>query len=76
VGSTFRPTASNAVEHFFAAFERFYRQKGPFQSKGSADNHLALFLLGYVFSIRLSGNLMLKLARELDHTPLSYGNYH
>lgn len=52
VGSTFRPTTSNAVEHFFAAFERFYRQKGPFQSKASADKHLALFLLGYVFSVR------------------------
>lgn len=52
VGSTFRPATSNAVEHFFAAFERFYRRKGPFQSKTSADKHVALFLLGYVFSVR------------------------
>jgi len=51
VGSTFRPATSNAVEHFFAAFERFYRLKGPFQSKASAEKHLALFLLGYVFSV-------------------------
>jgi hypothetical protein len=51
VGSTFRPATSNAVEHFFAAFERFYRLKGPFQSKGSAEKHLALFLLGYIFSV-------------------------
>ncbi len=52
VGSTFRPATSNAVEHFFAAFERFYRLKGPFQNQASAEKHLALFLLGYVFSVR------------------------
>jgi hypothetical protein len=40
------------VEHFFATFERCYQRKGPFQSKAAADKHLALFLLGYVFSIR------------------------
>jgi len=52
VGSTFRPATSNAVEHFFAAFERFYRRKGPFQNRASAEKQLALFLLGYVFSVR------------------------
>ena len=52
VGSTFRPATSNAVEHFFAAFDRFYCLKGPFQSTGSAEKHLALFVLGYVFSVR------------------------
>ncbi len=52
VGSTFRPTTSNAVEQFFAAFDRFYRLKGPFQSKASAEKHLGLFMLGYVFSVR------------------------
>ena len=52
VGSTFRPATRNAVEYFFAAFERFYRRKGPFQSKASANKHLALFRLGYGFSVR------------------------
>ena len=52
VGSTFRPTTSNAVEQFFSAFDRFYRSKGPFQHKASAEKHVALFLIGYVFSVR------------------------
>ena len=49
VGSTFRPSTSNAAERFLGAFERFARAKGPFQSRASAEKHLALFLLGYVF---------------------------
>ena len=49
VGSTWRPTTSNAAERFLGAFDRFYRAKGPFQSVGSAQKHVALFLLGYVF---------------------------
>ena len=49
VGSTWRPTTSNAVERFFGAFDRFYRLKGPFQSEASAQKHVALFMLGYVF---------------------------
>jgi hypothetical protein len=52
VGSTFRPATSNAAEHFFAAFERFSRLKGPFQNRASAEKQVALFLLGYVFSVR------------------------
>jgi hypothetical protein len=52
VGSTFRPATRNAVEHFFAAFERIYRRKASFQSKASADKHVALLVLGYVFSVR------------------------
>ena len=52
VGSTYRPTTSNAVEHFFAAFARFSRLKGPFQTEASAQKHLDLFLLGYVFRVR------------------------
>ncbi len=52
VGSTFRPTTSHAVEHFFAAFARFSRLKGPFQNETSAQKHLALFMLGYVFRVR------------------------
>ena len=52
VGSTCRPTTSNAVEYFFAAFVRFSRLKGPFQNEASAQKHLALFMLGYVFRIR------------------------
>lgn len=49
VGSTWRPTTANAAERFLGAFERFYRAKGPFQSVASAQKHVALFLLGYVF---------------------------
>ena len=49
VGSTFRPSTSNAVERFLGAFDRFYRAKGPFQHLASAEKHLALFMLGYVF---------------------------
>ena len=32
VGSTWRPTTSNAAERFLGAFDRFYRAKGPFQT--------------------------------------------
>jgi len=49
VGSTFRPSTSNAAERFLGIFDRFYQAKGPFQSQASAEKHLALFLLGYVF---------------------------
>jgi hypothetical protein len=49
VGSTWRPTTSNTAERFLGAFDRFYRAKGPFQSVGSAQKHVALFMLGYVF---------------------------
>jgi transposase-like protein len=49
VGSTFRPSTSHAAERFLGAFDRFYQAKGPFQSVASAEKHLALFLLGYVF---------------------------
>ena len=49
VGSTWRPTTSNAAARFLGAFERFYRCKGPFQNVASAHKHVALFMLGYVF---------------------------
>ena len=49
VGSTWRPTTSNAAERFLGAFERFSRAKGPFQNLASAQKQVALFLLGYVF---------------------------
>ena len=49
VGSTWRPTTSNTAERFLGAFDRFYRAKGPFQSVGSAQKHVALFMLGDVF---------------------------
>ena len=49
VGSTWRPTTSNAAERFLGAFERFSRAKGPFQNLASAQKHVALFMLGYVF---------------------------
>jgi hypothetical protein len=37
VGSTWRPTTSNAAERFLGAFDRFYRAKGPFQSVASFE---------------------------------------
>jgi transposase-like protein len=46
VGSTWRPTTSNAAERFLGAFERFYRCKGPFQNVASAHKHMALFMWG------------------------------
>jgi hypothetical protein len=49
VGSTWRPTTSNAAERFLGAFDRFYRAKGPLQNRTSAQEHVALFMLGYVF---------------------------
>jgi transposase-like protein len=49
VGSTWRPTTSNAAERFLGAFDRFYRAKGPFQNQASAQKHVGLFMLGYVF---------------------------
>jgi transposase-like protein len=49
VGSTWRPTTSNAAERFLGAFDRFYGAKGPFQNLASAQKHVALFMLGYVF---------------------------
>ena len=49
VGSTWRPSTSNAAERFLGRFDRFEQAKGPFQSRQSAEKHLALFILGYVF---------------------------
>lgn len=49
IGSTFRPSTANAAERFLGAFERFYRLKGPFQNQASAEKHIRLFMLGYVF---------------------------
>ena len=44
VGSTGRPTPSNAAERFLGAFERFARATGPLQNLASAQKHVALFL--------------------------------
>ena len=49
VGSTWRPTTSNAAERFLGAFDRFYRAKGPLQNPASAQKHVDLCMLGYVF---------------------------
>jgi transposase-like protein len=43
VGSTWRPTTSNAAERFLGAFERFSRAQGPFQNLAAAQQHVALF---------------------------------
>lgn len=55
VGSTWRPSTSNAVEGFFSKFDRFYRLKGPFCDEASAQKHLRLFLLGYLFTVGAQG---------------------
>jgi hypothetical protein len=44
VGSTWRPTTSNAAERFLGALERFYRAKGPCQTLASAQKHVDLFM--------------------------------
>jgi len=49
IGSTKRPSTTNAAERFLGAFDRFYRQKGPFQHQASAKKHIQLFMIGYVF---------------------------
>jgi hypothetical protein len=49
VGSTWRPTTSNAAARFLGACERFYRTKGPFQHLASAQKHVDLCMLGDVF---------------------------
>lgn len=55
VGSSWRPSTSNSVERFFGQFDRFYRLKGPFPDEKSAQKHLKLFMLGYLFSIGHNG---------------------
>jgi hypothetical protein len=55
VGSTWRPSTSNAAEQFFSKLERFSRIKGPFCNEASARKHIRLFLLGYLFSIGAQG---------------------
>jgi len=42
VGSTWRPTTSNAAARFLGAFERFYRATGPFQNPSSAQKPVDL----------------------------------
>jgi transposase-like protein len=44
VGSTWRPTPSNAAERFLGAFDRFYRAKVPFQNLTSAQKPVDLFM--------------------------------
>ncbi len=78
VGSTWRPTTSNAVERFFGAFDRFYQLKGPFQHEASAHKHVALFMLGYVFKTASAGAAAARQGRcplqvagyEVDTIPL------
>ena len=48
VGSTWRPSTTNAAERFFGVFDRFYLVKGPFCDLASAKKHLQLFVLGYL----------------------------
>jgi transposase-like protein len=48
VGSTWRPTTSNAAERFLGAFERFSRLKGPCHNLASAQKHVDLCMLGSV----------------------------
>ena len=55
VGSTWRPSTSNAVEGFYSRFEHFYKLKGPFCDETSAQKHVDLFLLGYLLTIGAQG---------------------
>ena len=55
VGSTWRPSTSNGVERFFRLFDRLYELKGPFQDLASAQKHLALVWVGYMFAVGRKG---------------------
>jgi transposase-like protein len=72
VGSTWRPTTSNAAESFFSAFDRFYRVKGPFQDEVSAGKHVSLFMLYYVLKLRAEGQacVLEKAGRSVREIPL------
>lgn len=69
VGSNKMPSTANAAERFFGAFDRLYRVKGPFPSEKSAQKHLNLFLLGYMFKIGSKGQ-----PSPLEKTGFSVGN--
>lgn len=55
VGNTKRPRTANCVEQFFSKFDRLYRLKGAFRDLDSAQKHVNLFMLGYLFSIKANG---------------------
>jgi hypothetical protein len=44
------PNTSNVIGRFFRAFNRFYKLRGGFHSKGGAKAQLVLFMVFYVFS--------------------------
>ena len=69
VGSTFRPSTANSVERFFGAFDRLYKLKGPFANKKTAEKHLHLFMLGYMFKIGSKGQPC-----PLEKTGINVGN--
>ena len=69
VGSTWRPSTTNAAEWFFAAFDRLYRTKGLFCDQASAEKPLGLFLLGDVFGAGAKGQ-----ASPLERTGISVGH--
>ena len=48
------PRTTNSLERFFRAFQRFYTTRGGFHSVMSAQRELMLFVVGYVFTIRIS----------------------
>jgi transposase-like protein len=55
VGSTWRPSTTNAAEGFFRGVDRFYRLKGPLCDEASALTHVHLFRLGYLFQMGARG---------------------
>jgi transposase-like protein len=55
VGSTWRPSTANGVERFFGVFDRFYRVKGPFCDRASAQKHVQLFILWYLLRVGAQG---------------------
>ena len=42
-------------ERFFRLFDRLYELKGPFQDLASAQKHLALVSVGYMFGVGRQG---------------------
>jgi transposase-like protein len=56
IGSVIYPSTSNSAENFFSQFERFINPKvKKFQSIESAQKHIKLFFIKYIFSIKHNG---------------------
>jgi hypothetical protein len=71
IGSVRLPSTTNAIERFFRAFNRFYKTRGGFHSRLSANRELILFLVVYVFTQRTDGHAPIeRIIPEASRMPL------